>query len=88
MDLLLGDGMFPSAREYLKHGISPKEYLIWYAVGGWDIEKMRELVAAGLDDYDKLICQTEEGFANYRATIAYKYCNGDLTIDDVKRLIS
>lgn len=88
MDLLLGDGIFPSAREYFEAGVSVKEYRMWYSVGGWDIASMRELENMELADYDNLGEQTEEGVGAYRASIAYKYCNGDIDIEDVRRLIA
>lgn len=86
LDHPLGDGIFPSAREYFEAGITPEEYRVWYRVRGWDIQSMLELVDAGIS-LDALGERTTKGLGAYKDTIAYKFCNGDLTFDQVLVLI-
>ena len=85
LDGLLGDGgTMPSANEFIAAGVSPTEYLnVYYPAGGFDIDRMKELLEAGFKTSD-LQAQTDAGYGGYMASIGYKYCNGDLDIEEVK----
>lgn len=87
LDFPLGDGVFPSASEYIQAGVFPEEYDRWYQVGAWDIKSMIELEEHETIDVDQLGQFTDEGSGGYSHTIAYKYCNGDLSIEQVLRIL-
>lgn len=80
------DGLMQTPEEYIAAGIDPDRYLNWYRVGGFEIDRMLELEDAGIDI--KLTGEsTSEGRGGYNNTIAYKYCNGDLSLDAVKKIL-
>jgi hypothetical protein len=81
----LGDGVFPTVQEYIDAGVSPEQYQSWYAVYGWDIERMKELEAAGVDIDE---CWKPVKVFGYENSIAYAYCNNDIDIERVKELIA
>ena len=81
----LGDGNFPCANDYISALVDPATYDRWYTVNGWNIDQMKILEAEG-------ICiestgATDSGFGSYTNTIAYKFCNYDLNLEDLKTLI-
>jgi hypothetical protein len=87
-DGLLGDGNMPSANEFIAAGVSPAEYLdVYYPAGGFDIDRMKELLAEGFVA-SELKAQTDLGHGGYNASIGYKYCNGDLSLEQVKEIVN
>jgi hypothetical protein len=86
LDLSVDGGSMQTANAYIAAGIDPDTYLKWYDVGGFDIDRMQELEDAGIDL--KLTAElTSEGSSGYNNTIAYKYCNGDLSLDRVRAIL-
>jgi hypothetical protein len=86
LDRSVDGGSMQTATEYIAAGIDPDTYLDWYNVGGFDISGMQELEDAGIDL--KLTGElTSEGRGGYNNTIAYKYCNGDLSLDAVRAIL-
>jgi hypothetical protein len=85
LNVNMGDGTMPSPNDYIEAGVDPDRYLSWYQVGGFDIDRMLALEDAGID-IELTGALTSEGCGNYQASIAYKYCNGDIDLVDVKKL--
>jgi hypothetical protein len=85
MESILGDGTFCSANEYIEAGVSPADYKRWYKVNGFDIESMKELEQAFSGDIEWLGTRTENK-CGYSQTLAYQYCNGDLSMEELKAL--
>lgn len=89
LDELLGDGgTMPSANEFIAAGVSPSEYLdVYYPAGGFDIDMIKELLEEGLTP-SQLRIQTGLGNGGYYASIGYKYCNGDLGIEEIREIVN
>lgn len=83
----LGEGLFPPAIKYIEAGVFPDEYDRWYSINGWDIERMIELEEHEAIDIDELGQYTDRGNGGYGDTIAYKYCNGDLSLEEVLEIL-
>ena len=88
----LGEGKFPAAQEYIDAGVDPQTYKYWYNLQGWDIDQMLKLgqAIADLDPTGRRLTQEDMDrlklpYSGY--TIAYMFCNGDLSLEQVKELI-
>lgn len=81
----LGEGTFPSVQEYIDAGVSPTEYRAWYSVNGFCIDSMKELEQAFGSDIDWL-GERSWNKCGYEQTLAYQYCNGDITIEELQKI--
>ena len=77
-----------TAENYIENGISPEVAKAWAAVGGFDADGVADLIEEGYfpDDLSEQSGE-EEGLGCYVGTYAYKYCNGDLTLSQLDRLM-
>jgi hypothetical protein len=85
LDLHMDNGSMQKPNEYIAAGIDPDKYLEWYDVGGVDIDRMQELEDAGIDI--KLLGTIITVGDGHPRPLAYKYCNGDLNLDEVKAIL-
>jgi len=77
-----------TAENYIDYGISPDVAKAWAAVGGFDAPGVADLIYEGYSP-DDLSEQSgeKEGVGCYVGTYAYKYCNDDLTLSQIDRLM-
>ena len=90
LDVQLEDGTSP--RAWIEQGFGPRAFQRWFQAGGFDPERISELVEEGFDseDVSDLVDAADEEDLNLSYSgysIAYMYCNGDLTIEQVRRLV-
>jgi len=79
----------PSA--WLAEGFTPEQYKIWAAIGAFDPAGAKALDEAGFDmDVLARKVSFEEAAAHSLSysglSIAYMFCNGDLTLEGIKQL--
>jgi len=84
IDTELAGGGTPQA--WIDAGLSPDEYVRWYAAGGFDPEVCAQMKKAGIEP-EAAGDRTSEGGGGYEHTIAYKVCNGDLDLAEAQELI-
>lgn len=84
------DGSTP--RQWQDQEFTPDEATAWRLAGAFDAEKARELADADFDPDELSAVVTEAdkekfniGYSGY--SIAYVYCNGDLTLEQLKQII-
>lgn len=66
---------------------TPQEREDWLGAGGFDPASCSELRGAGFTP-EECGSRTDLGDGGYSHTIAYKYCNGDLAIDEVGFIVN
>ncbi len=84
-ETLLRNGI---VRDWVKAGFSPEQYQEWAKVGCFDAAKTRELVAHGFQPEDVIENYDFGDGIIYNLSIGYAYCNGDLNIEDVVKLVN
>lgn len=91
IDQELEDGT--TASMWLDNELSPKDFRYWFRAGGFDPERVKELENALISPEDVSRRLTEEEETEYGPpyngySIAYMFCNGDLSLAEVKRLVN
>lgn len=83
------DGTTP--QQWIDQGFAPESYYEWSRVGGFNPEKCKELSKEFepyiLSHRISTLEEFDEDFSYSGYTIAYMYCNGDLSIEDVRGLV-
>jgi hypothetical protein len=78
-----------SPNEYIAAGIAPKTFSEWRNAGGFELEPLQELLAAGYktDDLGDLGERVHVERGQYEATVAYAYSNGDISLDEIPQYL-
>ena len=86
----LQDGTTPA--QWIEQGYNPTEHRAWFKAGGFDPSRVKELESEGFTpgDVARRVNDNELDDEKIESglSIAYMYCNGDLSIEDVHRLIN
>jgi len=90
LDCELEDGSTPE--EWIAQGFSPVGFQEWLKAGVFNPERVKELEAAGFEasEVSRRVTAEEEienGFSYSGYSIAYMFCNGDLSIENVRKLV-
>jgi hypothetical protein len=88
-DTNLGEGFASSVGEWIENGFSLDESFAWISAGVFCADAAKELENEKIDP-DEVEEQSPscEGFGEYSATYGYKIANGDLRIEEFKRIKS
>ena len=83
-----GDGLDATARAWLVAGFADAEEVDdWLEARCFDPYHAQRLDAAGVTPTQAAL-RTRAGRADYEETIAYKFAQGDLTLEEARRLIT
>jgi len=80
----------PIEEQWVVHGFSSDRTLEWRKAGAFDPKKTKEMEEAGIEPSDVIRFVTSpHSVVSYTGhSIAYLYCNNDLSIEDVQKLIN